>query len=157
MTRKRRKANKTGRSQDGIYARIEFEFLKSDCFRQLPGAAVKVFFDLRSRYNLYNNGKITLSLDECARLLSMGKGTAIKALSDLEERGLVRRTKKGRWLGRKASEWELTMLPRDGHMATNEWKMWRSKKPLREARPVSTRYQDGYVKCFEGSDTEPRH
>ena len=146
---------KDGRSAEDRYAPLDYTFLRSDFFRQLPGAAVKVFLELRHRYNGYNNGKITLSLDECSRLLGMGKGTAQKALKDLADRGLIRRIKRGHFMGRKAAEWELTTLPRDGLAATQDWKKWTAKKPLREARPVPPRYQDGYIKCFEGTDIEP--
>lgn len=157
MGKKRRKSNKTGRSVESQYAPLPYNFIKCDAFRQLPGNALKVFMELRARHDGYNNGRICLSLDECTRLLGMGKGTAQAAFKMLVERGFARLRKRGRWLGRKASEWELTCLPCDGHPPTNEWKQWKSQRPLREAKKVALRYQSGFVECFEGSDTVPRH
>lgn len=157
MSKKRRKSDKTGRSVESQYANLTFDFIKSEAFRQLPGSALKVFMELRARYNGSNNGRICLSLDECTRLLRMGKGTAKMAFETLVEMGFARLRKRGRWLGRKASEWELTCLPCDGHPATNQWKQWKSENPLREAKKVALRYQSGFVECFEGSDTVPKH
>lgn len=47
--------------------------------RQLSGPALKVLVELRCRYNGSNNGKVTLSLDEAARLLGLSKTTAKRA------------------------------------------------------------------------------
>ena len=157
MSRKRRKADKTGRSVEGQYAQLDYAFLRSDAFRQLSGSAVKIFLELRARYNGHNNGLIALSLDECTRLFSIGKGTAQRSFQELKAKGFVRTAKLGRWYGRKASEWELTTLSRDGHLATHDWKNWKPEKALREAKKAATRYQDGYVECFEGSTSEPKH
>ena len=157
MGRKRRKADKTGRSVEGQYAKLDFAFLKSDAFRRLSGPAIKTFLELRSRYNGHNNGRIALSLDECTRLFSIGKGTAQRSFQELEAKGFVRLATLGRWYGRKASEWELTTLPRNGHLPTHDWKKWKPEKALREAKKTTTRYQDGRVDCFEGSASEPKH
>lgn len=157
MSRKRRKADKTGRSAADQFAVMYYELLKSDAFRSLSGPAVKVFFELRSRFNGHNNGKITLSLDECKKLLAMGKPTAQRAFKDLQAKGFVRLAVLGRWYGRKASEWELTTEKRDGHPPTNEWRLWKAQKPLREAKKVAVRFQGGFVECFEGSATKPKH
>lgn len=157
MSRKRRKTDKTGHSVGDQYAILDYSFLRSDAFRQLSGPAIKVFLELRTRYNGKNNGRITLSLDECRRLFSIGKRTAQRAFQELEAKGFVRLVVLGRWFGRKASEWELTMVPRDGRPPTHDWKMWKPEKPLREATKVAVRFQGGFVECFEGSATEPKH
>lgn len=158
MSKKRRRGyNKTGHSAGDQYAIIDFGFFKSDAFRQLSGPAVKVFFELRSRYNGQNNGRIALSLNECARLFSIGKETAQRAFEELQEKGFIRLVVRGRWYGRRASEWALTTLPHDGHLPTHDWKSWKSKKTLREAKKVDVRFQGGFVECFEGSTTEPKH
>ncbi len=156
MNRKRRKTDKTGHSAPDQYAIIDYSFLKSDAFRQLSGPAVKIFLEFRSRYNGSNNGRITLSWDEITHLLAMGKSTVKRALNELQNKGFIRLIVKGRWFGRKASEWELTMLPRNGHAPTHEWKVWKADKPLKEAKKIEARYQGGFVACFEGSVSEPK-
>ena len=157
MSRKRRKADKTGRSVNPQYAVLDYEFLKSDAFRRLSGPALKVYFELRSRFNGRNNGQITLSLEECTKLFSIGKGTAQRAFKELHTKGFVRLAVLGRWYGRRASEWELTTLPRNGQPPTHDWKMWKPQRPLRATRKVEARYQGGFVDCFEGSAAEPKH
>jgi hypothetical protein len=157
MSSKRRKTDKTGHSVSDQYAIMDYSFLRSNAVRQLSGPAIKVFLELRARFNGKNNGRITLSLDECRRLFSIGKRTAQRAFQELEAKGFVRLIVLGRWYGRKASEWQLTMLPRDGCPPTHDWKMWKPEKPLREAKKVDTRFQGGFVACFEGSIMEPRH
>jgi hypothetical protein len=41
---------------------------------------MKVFIELLSRFNGANNGKLSLSLDDGARLLAMSKSTVARAL-----------------------------------------------------------------------------
>lgn len=149
MARGRRKTDKTGRSADEQYWNVPFPLARSDAFRQLPGACLKVFIELRCRYNGSNNGKLTLSLDEAARLLCLSKSTVKRAFEILEERGFLKLRVRGKWYGRKASEWIVTMLPLNGVPPTNEWKQWQPKKPLREARKSVPRYRNGIPECFD--------
>jgi predicted RNA binding protein YcfA (HicA-like mRNA interferase family) len=146
---KRRKADKTGRSAEDQYWNLPYTLARSEAFRSLPGPALKVFVELRCRFNGGNNGKLTLSLDEAARLLGLSKTTAKRAFTDLEARGFIKLRVKGSWYGRKASEWILTTIPLNGVPSTNEWKQWQSGKAPREAKKTVARYPNGIPQCFD--------
>src|SRR5690606_874874 len=126
--RKRRRVNATGRNNSDQYAPLSYPFLRSVAWRSLSGAAVKVWLEIRSRFNGGNNGKLSLSLDEGARLLGLGKATIQRALQELQEKGFLVRTKQGHWYGRQASLWRITDKGCDGNLPTHEWKMWRPQE-----------------------------
>ena len=112
---------------------LDYAMTQSVAFRTLPSAAVKVFIELRGRYNGRNNGRLRLSLREAKRLLRLGESTVARAFLELEERGFIKLRKRGQWYGRLAAEWEITALPMDGNLATRDWNHW---KPA-VARPGS--------------------
>ena len=121
------KINAKGRNDSEQYVKLSYRMLRSDAWRSLGGPAVKVFFELRSRFNGTNNGQLTLSLDEAMRLLKIGKTTVMRALRELEQKGFVVMTKRGQWYGRQASEYAVTDKPVNGVLATNAWKHWRAE------------------------------
>jgi hypothetical protein len=124
--RKRRSVNATGRNDgEGQYAILSYALLQSHAWRNLSGAAVKVWLEVRARYNGSNNGKLTLSGDEAARILHIGKATVMRALTELQAKGFLVMKERGRWYGRQATTWRVTEKPCDGHPATNDWKRWR--------------------------------
>lgn len=127
--RRLRRYNATGRSEGGEqFLALAYGCLNSPAWRSLSGAAVKVYLEIRSRYNGHNNGKISLSLEEGAKLLGLGKATVARALAELQEKGFLVLRKQGHWYGRKASEYEVTDRPRDGYPATHAWKAWQPPK-----------------------------
>ena len=128
MERKRRKVNATGRNEGEQYAPLSYPFLKSPAWRSLSGPASKVWLEVRSRYNGGNNGKLSLSLDEGARLLHLGKATVQRALRELQEKGFLVMTERGQWYGRKATLWRVTDKSCAEHFATNDWKRWQVPK-----------------------------
>ena len=129
--KKAKKVNATGRNDAEQYMGISYVMAHSPAFRSLSGAALKVWIELRSRYNGRNNGRLTLSWDEAAHLLHMGKSTIGRALEELKEKGFIVMTKPGHWYGRMATEWAVTDRPLDGHLATRAWKNWRPQlKPI---------------------------
>lgn len=112
---------------------IPYATAKNDAFRGLSGAALKVFIELRCRYIVRgdgstNNGEITLSLDEGARLLGLGKATVKRALDELIAAGFVKKTRQGQWYGRKASCYAVTDCPLKGKPATRDWQFSATKK-----------------------------
>ena len=115
--------------------------LRSDAWRSLSGAAVKVWLELHTRFNGGKNGALHLSLNEASVALGIGKATAQKAFAELEEKGFLVRTKVGSWYHRQASEYRLTTKPmhfvRGKEAPTNEWRNWRRPKTNRgsEADP----------------------
>lgn len=99
--------------------------VRSPAWRSLKGPAVKIYVELRSRYNGGNNGELSLSMDEAARLLHMSKSTAHAAFLELIEKGFITMIERGRWYGRKATIYAVTDRSLDGHPASNDWKHWR--------------------------------
>lgn len=123
-----RKANAKGRSKtpDAPYWIVPYSLLKHPAWRGLSGSALKVLCELHSRFQMYgdgnsNNGMISLSLDEGARLLGMGKATVDRALKELVEIGFIAMTRRGHWYGRKATEWRLTDKPTKSEAPTRDW------------------------------------
>ncbi len=85
--RQRRKLDKKGRGEGGQYFVLPYGVAQSAAWRSMSGPAVKVWVELRCRFNGSNNGRLTLSLDEAARLLGIGKATAQRAFAELEAKG----------------------------------------------------------------------
>jgi hypothetical protein len=153
MSRKRRRTGRrpdaTGRSAEPAqYVNVSYRFLQSDAWRSLGGAAVKVYWELRARFNGGNNGQLHLSLEEAAALLSLGKATILRALQELEAKGFIRLAKRGQWYGRRASEYAVTDREVDGAPATNDWKDWR---PDAGKAPRAPRYRRPAHKTKSGS------
>jgi DNA-binding transcriptional MocR family regulator len=133
---------------------------ESAAWRSLSGAAVKVYVELRRRYNGGNNGDLSLSLDEAARLLNIGKATVARALAELEAKGFIRMTARGRWYGRQATTYAVTDRPVGRNPPTNAWRAWRptsenhvSVLKWTEVEPDGSRYRTETLKIW--SATEP--
>jgi DNA-binding transcriptional ArsR family regulator len=145
---KGRGIDKKGRSKSEPYfLAIPYVMAESAAWRSLSGPAVKVYVELRRRFVGYNNGKLTLSLDEGARLLGLGKATVSRALRELQDKGFVKLVKRGRWYGRMASEYAVTDRPLDGNYPTNDWKNWLPPKP----RKTNSRFRDGPIGLPDGT------
>ncbi len=112
--------DKTGRG-GGQWIELPYGMIHHDSFRALSGPAVKVWLELRSRYNGGNNGRLTLSYREAADLLGMGKTTAQRTFAELESADFIELATEGDWYGRKAHEWRATDIPHDGKHATRDW------------------------------------
>ena len=81
--RQRRRPNATGRNDaTEQYANVPYRLWQSEAFRSLSGPAAKIWPELRSRFHGGNNGRLTLSLEEAARLLHMGNATAMRAFAE---------------------------------------------------------------------------
>ncbi len=135
MGRRKNKVNKTGRNETEQYVKISYAMVQSDAWRSLSHGALKVWFELRIRYNGRNNGKLSLSLDEGARLLGMSKSTIGRGLKELEVKGFIVKTKQGQWYGRLATEYRVTDKSCDGVPPTHDWRRWRSSVPVSPAKP----------------------
>lgn len=147
---KGRGVNRTGRSKGGDqYFPISYPMAHSAAWRSLGGSAIKVYVELRTRFNGGNNGKIHLSMDECSRLLGMSKSTAKNALVELAEKGFITITKPGFWFGRQATLYSVTDKSLDGHPPTNAWKQWQPPK-------TGFRYSHRTYSGPDGSATVPK-
>lgn len=113
------------------FTTLHYGLLKSAAWRSLPGAAVKVWFELHTRYNGGNNGNVRLSMNEAVKALGISKGTAQRAFVELEEKGFIALHTPGNWYHRKTHEWRLTTKPmqtaKGKQPPTNDWKDWREK------------------------------
>jgi len=118
------RANATGRNQTEQYIPVSYAMARSPAWRSLSGVSVKVWVELRARYNGANNGKLTLSLDEAARLLGIGKATVKRAYAELQAKGFIVMTRPGQWYGRLATEWAVTDRSFNGHPPTHAWRQW---------------------------------
>lgn len=128
MAKRKFKVHKSGGDQ---FIPLGYSMAHSAAWRSLSGSAVKVWVELRSRYNGGNNGKLSLSLDEGARLLGLGKATIARALDELIAKGFIELKVLGYWYGRKASEYAVTDRSCQGAHATNAWLRYKPPpKPL---------------------------
>ena len=96
---------------------ISHHMARSPAWRSLGGPAVKIYVELRSRYNGRNNGDLSVSLDEASRLLGMGKATAQRAFEELDRKGFIRMTQRGNWYGRQATTWAVSDRSHKGSRA----------------------------------------
>jgi hypothetical protein len=149
--RGRRGVNATGRSKrGGQFVPIPYDMAESAAWRSLSGAAVKVYVELRRRFNGGNNGDLSLSLDEGARLLNLGKATVARAFAELGAKGFIRITARGRWYGRQATTYAVTDRPMGSNFPTNAWRGWRPTPENHFSVLKRTEVGTG------GSATEPR-
>ncbi len=123
-----RRTDNKGRSKgEAQFVPIPHQMAKSPAFRSLGGAALKIWIELRSRYNGSNNGMLSLSLRDAAALLGMSQTTAKRGFDELIEKGFVVRRLRGQWYGRKAAEYIVTDRSYQGRPPTRDWQSWRRK------------------------------
>lgn len=119
---KRRRHNAKGRSVgEPQYMKLPYSMTRSSAWRGLSGPALKVLIELKGRFNGFNNGDLSLSLDEAVRLLGMSKSTAQRAFNELVDRGFLIVSKPGQWYGRLATTYIMTDKSLRGQLATNDW------------------------------------
>lgn len=121
------------------YMGLGYPFVQSPAWRSLSGGAVKVWIELRSRFNGGNNGKLSLPFEQACEMLGMSKTTVGRAFAELEEKGFIVKMRPGQWHGRQAALWAVTDRGVDGFMPANSWKNWRPP----EAKKTESRYRSG--------------
>ena len=122
------------RKGEGQYFALPYAMARHEAFRSLSGPALKVLIELRCRFTVRgdgsnNNGELTLSLDEAARLLGLGKATVSRAFDELAQAGFIEKTRQGQWYGRKASQWRVTDQPMQGAIPTRDWQKPKAGNP----------------------------
>lgn len=125
--RRGRRHNATGRSTTGPrFVKLEHWILKTPAWQSLPSASRALYVELAQRYNGYNNGEISMSVREAARLLHIAKDTATKAFHELEEKGFIRRNVCGsfNWKIRHATTWILTEHSFGDKLPSKEFARW---------------------------------
>jgi hypothetical protein len=127
--------SKSKRTSEGQYVPLPYGQLKSEAWRSLSGAAVRLWLELHTRYNGGNNGVLTLSFAEASEALNMGKATVKRAYGELVAKGFLALEREGNWYNRRAHEWRLTTKPmqtaRGKVSATQDWHGFRAKKTER--------------------------
>ncbi|WP_341861314.1 helix-turn-helix domain-containing protein [Gymnodinialimonas sp. 57CJ19] len=128
MSRAKGKRSET----EGQYINMPYAMLKSEAWRSLSGAAIKVWFELHTRYHGGNNGNVRLSMNEAVKALGISKGTAQRAFVELQDKGFIALHQPGNWYGRKAHEWRITtkkmQTVKGAKNASNDWAKWRKKQ-----------------------------
>jgi hypothetical protein len=146
MARRGKRHNKTGRADGGEqFLAIPHTMARSPAWRSLSGPALKVFIELACRFNGANNGHMSLSLDEGARVLGLGKSTVARALDELQDKGFIVLKRRGHWYGRRASEYGLTTKSMNGMPATHAWKQWRP-----ETEKTDLGSEAGHIRTLTG-------
>lgn len=135
MSTQRKRRPRRGRRHDnkgrsvGVarFVKLEHWMLKTPAWQSLPPAPRALYLELAQRYNGSNNGEISMSVRESARLLHVAKDTATKAFRELEYKGFIKCNQCGsfNWKAGKATTWILTEHALPGEFATKEFASWR--------------------------------
>lgn len=112
--------------------------------------------ELRS-YNGGNNGQIGLSIRRASERFNIARGTAQRALTELQERGFIELVTKGAFSRKPpySSEWRLTFNTCDetGELASKAFMRWgRENHRLHPSGAIAIiRQPDGHVSDLAGS------
>ncbi|MBK1866380.1 hypothetical protein [Taklimakanibacter albus] len=140
-----RKLNRrTGRS-DGVsrFAALPHWMMDTLAWRTMNPVPRAVFIEVVRRYNGSNNGRISLSAREVAKLVNIGRATAADALKELVARGFIQVAAPGGF-GQKVSEdgpagratrWRLTEHKCDmtGALPTKDFTRWEGEPQAKRA------------------------
>ena len=123
MTRSRRKLR---RSDLRKFVMLEEYMLNSEAWMSLTTQGRAVYVELSRRFNGSNNGELSLSIREAARLCRIANDTAAKALKELEAKGFIAVIQKGSfgYKIRHATIYRLTAFPTESEMATKDFMRW---------------------------------
>ncbi len=133
MSKKHKNINRKGRNKYNgeQFLKLPYSLLTSLQFLSLNGSDVKVLLEISSRHNGYNNSRISAGYKDLSSKLMLSKSTVQRSLKNLEITGFIKCRKKGVFMGRRASEWEVTFLSCEGMPPSNEWGQ---TKPLKRKR-----------------------
>lgn len=113
MAYNRRKAK--GRAEGGSFFALPHALLENPAFTSLKGGELKVLLGLISQYRGNNNGNLSAPHTKAKTWGVGSKDTLAKALSHLQEVGLIVRTREGTFLnpGGRCALYALAWLPID--------------------------------------------
>ena len=128
------RAKSKGRREKRPFHRIRTDLIRSQCWASLSTKSVKLFWDLFSQYNGFNNGDLAMTWPQMKKRGWRSKETLYAAVHELEDRGLVVQTRQG---GKHvASLYAVTIEAIDecggkldcasGKLPTNAWKKWKA-------------------------------
>ena len=127
------KHNRTGRSKgNGHFGMVRSDMWRSPAVHSLSANAKVIWVELIIRYKKVNNGEISLSCREAARVCSCSPNTAARAIDELIDRKLVRVTVDSNfnYKSRQARRYELTHLERNGQPPSNDWRQYKGDESL---------------------------
>ena len=110
--------NKNEKSQ---FVPLYIELTGSDAYRSLPPGARCLLHEMMSLVFPDRNGKVCMSHERAAELVSCTRKTAGVHLSKLLECGFLKMTKGEFWQQRKAREYSLTMATCSGRWPNHEY------------------------------------
>ena len=148
----------------GQFTPLPYHMTQSPAWRSLSGNATKLLLELCTRFNGGNNGDLSLSLDDAAELLNIGKTTAGRAYKEPQAKGFIQKVKQGSWIRGKATTWRVTLLDHTKVHRTNEWRDWKPDEKRKETRrawgqrkqSALDRFRNAEAaKRFPGSDPDP--
>jgi hypothetical protein len=96
MAQNRRKAK--GRAEKGTFALIPHAVMDSEDFRALSGGALKILLGLLRQYRGSNNGDLSATFKDASAWGIGSKATLARALDELQERGMIVRTREGKFI-----------------------------------------------------------
>lgn len=127
------KTNATGRNEGAAKHVRHYEWmLKSTAYRALNCHSRCLLTELGRRYDSGNNGDVSMSVREAAKLLGCAIDTACKAFRQLEDRGFIRPHEKGAFhvKVRHATTWILTEFSYAGQKPTKDFMSWEKQNTV---------------------------
>lgn len=112
MSRGRRRVDH--KREEGRFAAIPHDVLRSPKFVALAPAAVKLLLDLLWQYNGENNGRLLATLKKMRERNWRGEHQLVNARRELSEAGFIMETRKGARPNR-AAWWAITWFSLDWH------------------------------------------
>ena len=107
---------------------LEGYIYRSAAWQSLTPNDKTVYFELKWRYDGFNNGRIGLGERELAEALRISRETARRSLAHLIEKGFIEKTRLSGFnvKNRMATEWRITeyACDRTGHPASKEFMRW---------------------------------
>ena len=123
-----KRVNHKGRNKHAPFVGVYRSVYDSQAYQALSPRAKAIYWEIRRRYNSYNNGYIGLSLRDAAKVIHGSTSTAAIALAELQAHGLIRLSNKGVYQNRHATTWTLTDAPLSDSVApTNDWRNYAQK------------------------------
>ena len=130
-SRRSRRVDATGRSIGPTrFLKLDHWVLRTPAWRSLPPASRALYVEIAQRYNGSNNGQISMSVREAARLIHVAKDTATQSFHELELKGFIKRHVCGsfNWKLKQATTWILTEHAFGDQLATKEFARWPPEK-----------------------------
>ena len=105
---KRKLANRSTKPER--FVKLDYYLLKSDAWTDLSHPARSLYVELKRRFNGINNGYLSFSVREAAKILKVSVNKVHAAFGELEAHGFIRARQKGSFNLKKrhATEWILT-------------------------------------------------